>query len=993
MPTPDELVASAIAYFFDTALPQASGKQFADLPSPSVHLGAYTAWDNTAVTSSAGPALTPAYALRVSAPLPVQNNKPSPAGVTAPTSGPARHLLWVREVADAAVDDAAEIQRVMADLDTFVALFGSADAGSAAGAPAPGTPPGPSSATTAVAAARSAEWAAAIVAARGSLGVNLSTLTAVPAGLESVAPDLAALKEVLQHFFSYAPDGSYYPRWAGAGRDAANPDHLTALYKQNNVLERQLERDQVYLYGYVPESVLSGRGDLGSGTFREFVVRFDPTGAPSDPFRLATVHTVRTRSQSAPFCDFVFFAAGAGQGLPVPRTSVAKMSAGLVTLVADLATAAAAGGQQVNGTVFGAGDDGVLRANMIAMVHGEPSWPPGVICTDTGDVRVLQTPADQIAAIAALPEVTNLAVFAANDLHNDQARAMADWAGLDAKLPAGQKSGQGVLVGVIDSGIDGSHPAFAGRLHAVWDQGRPNAVPAGNPPSLNHPAGDPLHAAYANFNFGVELTGAATATSVDIDYLNLPGAVPVPPAHGHGTHVSAIAAGAEVRDVAGNVLVAAGKAPLARIAVVRTIQAGARDGDDVLGARWIFQKATELGVPCVINMSYGHHNHGHDGTDDNATAFLTACRDASKNYLPGRILVASAGNDRKVNMHVRRQVPAHSGMSRTAAIINLPPSFQQGLDIWVRDPTGTKPAAFPMSVYLFRMTARRNTFHDVSRRITLGNNAVGTTPAGLFVNHNTKIQIATFVSHPLNGDHRFRVLFSTTSAPTSPAPVAMITNQWGVVLVNDSDQPVDVHMWLTGGGATFADATGDDDHAYLIGQPAASAATISVASAVSRLVFTTSAGQPGPPPGNEQSQVRELSTFSSPGPLRPSSIPPSTYETVTHEINGVDVAAPGGFTQSAMSSQVPALPNAAWVINNLARIMTGTSQAAPVITGLVANLLAVEPTLTMPQVLARLKAASTIPTTSDFQPPPGGGPKPLSVDWGYGLIDAAALRP
>ncbi|MET0692672.1 MAG: hypothetical protein ABWY56_02010, partial [Propionibacteriaceae bacterium] len=136
MPTPDELVASAITYFFDTALPQATGKQFADLPSPSVHLGAYSAWDGTAVTTTAGQPVTPAFALRVSPALPVSAGKPNPAGVAAPTTGPARHLLYVRNVADAAVDDAAEIQRVMADLDSFVALFGGgAGAADAAGAP------------------------------------------------------------------------------------------------------------------------------------------------------------------------------------------------------------------------------------------------------------------------------------------------------------------------------------------------------------------------------------------------------------------------------------------------------------------------------------------------------------------------------------------------------------------------------------------------------------------------------------------------------------------------------------------------------------------------------------------------------------------------------------------------------------------------------------------------------------------------------------------
>jgi subtilisin family serine protease len=900
-------------------------------------------------------------------------------------------------VADAAVDDAAEIQRVMADLDTFVTLFAGPGAGATAGTGGEATPAGPGSAAPSAGeqapGARAAEWAAAIVAARASLGADLSTLTAVPPALAAVAPDLPSLKEVLQHFFTYTAEGAYYPRWSGAGRDGSNPAHLTPAYREHNVGEHQLERDRVYLYGVMPESLLAGGGDLGGGAFREFVVRFDPTGIAARPFTLATVHTVRTRPASAPFCDLVFFSAAAGLAVPVTRETRAKLSAGLAAMVAQLAENGGTG-SGFNSGIVTTNDDGVQQVHLIATVEGEPALPPGVTCGDTGPVRMLLAPPDQVAAVAALPEIRNLGLLAPSRLTNDQARSLANWPALDAKMPAGKKGGQGVLIGVIDSGIDGSHPAFAGRLHAVWDQGVPVAQP-GTSPLAHHPAGDPWHAAYHDFNFGVELTGPAVTTSRDINFVNTPTAQ-VPPADGHGTHVSATAAGAEVRDGAGHVLVPAGVAPLAKIAVVRAIQASPKGGDEVLGARWIFQKATELGVPCVINMSFGQHFHGHDGVDDNARGLLQTCRDAAGHYLPGRILVASAGNDRQANMHVHRTVPAHSG-NQTTAVIDIPPSLSQFVEIWIRDPSGTKPAAFPLGIYFYRKTGRRNTFHDVSRKITLGTDAVDTHAAGRFPNHKTRIDVTTTLSHPINGDHRIRVLFRTTdvAAPFGP----MLANQWGIAVVNDADAPVDVDMYIPGQSTTFLDATRDDDHAYLVGQPAASAAAISVASCISRLTYTDVNGNPGPPPGNEQTRVKEISTFSSPGPLRPSAIPQTTSEATGHEVNGIDVTAPGGFTQSALSSQVAtpawlATPgNADWVVNTRSRIMTGTSMATPVVTGLVATILADEPTLTMPQVLARLKAASAIPPDSDYQAPAGSGPKPLSADWGYGLVDAAKLRP
>ena len=990
MPSQEETVQSAIQFFFEQALPQATGKRFADLPDPTVYLGSYTRSDGTPVNTTAGLPVTPAYALRVSAPLPVADGRPNAAGVSAPATGPVRHLLWLRSLADAGVDDAAEIQRVMADLDSFVDLFAGSAAAPTGAAPAqPGQPAQPAggAAPTEVteAAARAADWARAVVEARAVLATDLSTLTDMPAPLQAVAPDVPALKEVLQHFFTYTPEGAHYPRWAGAGRDGANPEHLHATYKQRNVLEVQLEREHAYLYAVVPEALLAGGGDLGEPVFREIVVRFEPTGVTGAPFALATVHTARLRLQAAAHCDFVFFYAREGAGIPVPRETRDRMSARLIDLIGQVTAAADAAGQVLAGSeAVSESDGGAQLVHLVATVDGEPALPPGVISASDGPVRILLAPPDQVAAVAALPQVSHLGLVAPNEVSNDLARGMVAYPALDAKLPAGKKGGQGVLVGIIDSGIDGGHPAFAGRLHAVWDQGNPTAA-AGNTPAANHPG----NAAYAAFNFGVELTGAATANSGDP---NPAAGSTIPPANGHGTHVSGTAAGAEVRDGAGNVLMPAGLAPLARIAVVRAIQAGR--GDEVLGAQWIFQKATELGVPCVINMSFGHHFHGHDGSDDNARALFNLCRDGAGNYRPGRIMVAAASNDRRNNMHIRRPLPAKSGNQVTMAHLQLQAVGSQALSIWVRDPTGTKPAAFPLSVYVYRKTQRRNTFKDVTRAIRVGSQATAANPAGVFVNHRTRIEVASQVSHPVNGDHHFQITFRTTD-PTGNLP--MIQNQWGIVLVNGSDHALDVHMWVPRGAAEFMEATKDDDHAFLVGTPADSAAAVGVASCNSRLNWTDSAGNGRTATG--EPRVKEISSFSSPGPLRASAIPPSQFYGVAHEVNAVDVTAPGAFLQSALSAQVATAAwladprNAPWVVNNRSRIMSGTSMASPVVTGLIANLLADEPALTLPQVLTRLKSASTIPADSDYQPAPGGGPKPLSLDWGYGLVNAGQLRP
>ena len=70
--------------------------------------------------------------------------------------------------------------------------------------------------------------------------------------------------------------------------------------------------------------------------------------------------------------------------------------------------------------------------------------------------------------------------------------------------------GDGVVVGIVDTGIDGGHSAFQGRIHSVWDQ-----IAKGN--------------GVAEGGYGVEFTGASIGQSID--------------ENGHGTHVAGISAG------------------------------------------------------------------------------------------------------------------------------------------------------------------------------------------------------------------------------------------------------------------------------------------------------------------------------------------------------------------------------------------------------------------------------------------------------------------
>src|SRR4051794_26873629 len=108
MPTPQERVESAVRFFFGQALPQATGRTFAQLSSPMVHLGRYVRYAGGPVQTPVGQSITPTYALRVSAPVPAAGGTPNPTGVQVADSGPSQPILWIRHAADAAVDTEEE---------------------------------------------------------------------------------------------------------------------------------------------------------------------------------------------------------------------------------------------------------------------------------------------------------------------------------------------------------------------------------------------------------------------------------------------------------------------------------------------------------------------------------------------------------------------------------------------------------------------------------------------------------------------------------------------------------------------------------------------------------------------------------------------------------------------------------------------------------------------------------------------------------------------
>ena len=183
-----------------------------------------------------------------------------------------------------------------------------------------------------------------------------------------------------------------------------------------------------------------------------------------------------------------------------------------------------------------------------------------------------------------------------------------------APLPQGY-DGDGVVVGIVDTGLDFHHPDFSDSLTGTrvlhyWGHNFPLAA--------NTPPG---------FGYGQEWNKAV------IDAGNCPAGDG--DSGGHGTTVAGTAAGNA--QATGHCL---GAAPKSDIVIVQSyLNAPNWIATVADGIKYVFDKATLLGEPAVVNLSLGEYLGSHDGLDPTAL-FIDSMLMAA----PGRVVVAAAGN-------------------------------------------------------------------------------------------------------------------------------------------------------------------------------------------------------------------------------------------------------------------------------------------------------------------------------------------------------------
>jgi len=295
--------------------------------------------------------------------------------------------------------------------------------------------------------------------------------------------------------------------------------------------------------------------------------------------------------------------------------------------------------------------------------------------TRVGNLATASLTLPEIYSLAERPDV--LRIRAARpvepllDYSVPEVGAPALWYG------APSATGQGVIVGIVDSGVDILHPAFrvdrdgdgfleGSRILFYWDQ----TEGSGGFPSFW--GDEPGEGRYGRVYSQHELEGNIRA-----------GFSPAPDTLGHGTHVAGIAAGGKAAGFPG-------VAPGADLVVVKT---NFYEDGVVDGIKFVFESAKFLGRPAVVNLSLGGHSGPHDGKGpfEHMVSGLVEG--------PGRIIVAAAGNEGAKKIHVGGEISARTTWTIVPASYSLVARFWYELparfSITVVSPSNETLTVFP----------------------------------------------------------------------------------------------------------------------------------------------------------------------------------------------------------------------------------------------------------------------------------------------------------
>ena len=226
-------------------------------------------------------------------------------------------------------------------------------------------------------------------------------------------------------------------------------------------------------------------------------------------------------------------------------------------------------------------------------------------------------------------------------------------------------SGEGVLVAVIDSGIDWKNTAFRNpdgstRIFKLWDQ---TVAPESS--GYAPPEGYVVGTEYNRDVINLALSGdeaALRSMNLSRDY------------SGHGTFVTGIAAG-NGQGMAGSFRGVAFESEFIIVKLGDSEQRQFPRTTRLMEAvNYCIMEAQNAGKPVVINLSFGNNQGSHDGTDLLST-YLNAASDVWKN-----VIVCGSGNEAGNGIHASGVLSGRKAESVELAVGEYEPGFN--LQLW-----------------------------------------------------------------------------------------------------------------------------------------------------------------------------------------------------------------------------------------------------------------------------------------------------------------------
>ncbi len=499
-------------------------------------------------------------------------------------------------------------------------------------------------------------------------------------------------------------------------------------------------------------------------------------------------------------------------------------------------------------------------------------------------------------------------------------------------------SGNGVVVGIIDGGFDYTHPTFYNQAHSqyrikrVWEQNQTGTPPIG-------------------YSGGNEIIGQLNILNKKFDVTN----------DSHGSHVAGIAAGS------GGILNSLYKG----IAYESDIVLVSTDKTNIgiaQGINYIFDYATSVNKPAVINMSLGSHLGPHDGT----SPFDMFCNGLVG---PGKILVGSAGNQGADKIHL---FSSFSTIKNTAnSFIEFPYSSTvktkgiTSIDLW-----GEVGKNFEVFVGIFNTNTNQfeqytpyvSTISNTPNYLTtLYDNDTTTSPDACIVgiatesnNKNNHKSHAFITINNINQDDSYKYVLVGIKA------IEGSVNAWNISDENS--------CYFSNLNNTYTVVDGDTNMTVAeIGGTGNS--IISVGAYTTKSIYTAYNGS-NPTldfPGN----IGSIASFSSKGPTADGRIKPDITapgNVIVSSVNHFDTTNNYNETNNKTVSGLSDGTTKWWFA-----AMQGTSMASPVVTGIVALWLQAHPKLTITDIKSLLSVSSI---TDSFT-----GNVPNNT-WGNGKIDA-----